>query len=423
MTRPEVVVPVAATNVPVVVQKYGGSSVADADKLRRVAERVVKTAAQGKRVCVVVSAMGDTTDELLALARQVSKNPPRRELDMLLSTGERISMALLSMAIAELGYEAISFTGSQSGIITNDRHTGARIVEVRPYRIEDELARGKIVIVAGYQGVSYKKEITTLGRGGSDTTAVALAAALSAEHCEICSDVDGVYTADPRVVGAEAVEKLVALTYDEMQELAESGAKVLNPQAVEFARRAGIAIWARQTHGAGDGTRVTADGHADRRIKGVAGDRQVLRLRLAPGESGQPTAARLAELLSALEDRAVAVRRAHAGEGGCSVVVNQENLHDGERVLAQLAERFGTALSVDEDLAEVAMVGEGIGQDTTLSLAALQVAREVGARVTAMDAGPLRIGALVDRAHVDAVVRAWHAHFVVGDAWAQKVAS
>src|SRR5690349_11723197 len=229
----------------IVVQKYGGSSVADVERLRRVARRVVDTAASGKRVCVVVSAMGDTTDELIGLARKLTATPPRREMDMLVSCGERISMALLSMAIAELGQEAISFTGSQSGIMTNDRHSGARIIEVRPVRIQDELERGRIVIVAGFQGVSYKREITTLGRGGSDTTAVALAAALGAEHCEICSDVDGVYSADPRIV--DAARLLAAITYDEMQELAEHGARVLNPQAVEFARKASIAIFARAT--------------------------------------------------------------------------------------------------------------------------------------------------------------------------------
>jgi aspartate kinase len=167
-----------------------------------VADRIMRTKKEGHDVVVVVSAMGDTTDDLLALAKQISANPDRRELDMLLSAGERISMALLSMAIRELGGDAISFTGSQSGIITNDRHIDARIIEVRPFRVQDELSRGKIVVVAGYQGVSYRKEITTLGRGGSDTTAVAMAAALGAEWCEICSDVDGVYTADPRVVPA-----------------------------------------------------------------------------------------------------------------------------------------------------------------------------------------------------------------------------
>ena len=227
----------------IVVQKYGGSSVADAQRLQKVAERIVKTKECGHDVVVVVSAMGDTTDNLLSLAKQVSVNPDRRELDMLLSAGERISMALLSMAIRELGGDAISFTGSQSGIITNDRHIDARIIEVRPFRVQDELARGRIVVVAGYQGVSYRREITTLGRGGSDTTAVAMAAALGAKWCEICSDVDGVYTADPRIV--RSAQRIPSLSYEETQELAESGAKVLNAQAVEFAKEKEIAIYAR----------------------------------------------------------------------------------------------------------------------------------------------------------------------------------
>src|SRR5437763_3509845 len=219
----------------IVVQKYGGSSVADPARLGRVADRVAEAVRSGRRVVVVVSAMGKTTDELLALARSVAESPPRRELDMLLSTGERISMALLAMALEARGLQAISFTGSQSGILTNDRHSGARIIEVRPIRIEDELERGKVVIIAGFQGMSYKREITTLGRGGSDTTAVALAAALGADG-EIYSDVDRVYSADPRV-GPEA-RHLDALGYDAMQELAEHGAKVLNAQAVEWARKA-----------------------------------------------------------------------------------------------------------------------------------------------------------------------------------------
>src|SRR5438477_5432933 len=229
----------------IVVQKYGGSSVADVARVKMVAERVMRTRRQGHDVVVVVSAMGDATDELLALARQVSPNPDRRELDMLLTAGERISMALLSIAIRELGGDAISFTGSQSGIITNDRHVDARIIEVRPVRVQDELAKGRIVVIAGYQGVSYRKEVTTLGRGGSDTTAVAMAAALGAEYCEICSDVDGVYTADPRV--APAAKRIGSLSYEETQELAEAGAKVLNAQAVEFAKEQGIAIYARAT--------------------------------------------------------------------------------------------------------------------------------------------------------------------------------
>src|SRR6187397_1906584 len=268
----------------IIVQKYGGSSVADVGKLRYVAERVMQTARRGHQVVVVVSAMGDTTDELLAMAKQLSSNPERRELDMLLSAGERISMALLSLAIRELGGDAISVTGSQSGIITNDRHVDARIIEVQPFRVQDELARGRIVVVAGYQGVSYKREVTTLGRGGSDTTAVAMAAALDAEYCEICSDVDGVYTADPRVV--PNATRIGSLSYEETQELAESGAKVLNAQAVEFAKTSGIAIYARATGSALPAADPSADGTVVRKspprmpgtVVGVASERDVVLL-------------------------------------------------------------------------------------------------------------------------------------------------
>src|SRR6187397_246765 len=287
----------------VIVQKYGGSSVADVRKLKAVAARVMETRAQGHSVVVVVSAMGDTTDELLALAKKVSANPDRRELDMLLSTGERISMALLSMAIRELGGDAISFTGSQSGIITSDRHVDARIIEVRPFRIQDELARGKIVVIAGYQGVSYRKEVTTLGRGGSDTTAVAMAAALGADYCEICSDVDGVYSADPRVVSS--ARRIATLSYEETQEMAEAGAKVLNAQAVEFAKDKGIAIYARATQGPLPGADPSADGTVVRKspprmpgtVVGVASERDVIVL-----ESDAPAG----DVLALLEERHVA---------------------------------------------------------------------------------------------------------------------
>ena len=208
---------------------------------------------------VVVSAMGDSTDELLEMARELSGTPSRRELDMLLSVGERISMALLSIAIQERGHEAVSLTGSQCGIITTQNHSNARIMDVRPFRVQDELKQGKIVIVAGYQGSSYRREVTTLGRGGSDTTAVALAAALQAEACEIYSDVEGVYSADPRVV--LSATQLLDLSHDEMLEMARSGARVLNEQAVEFARRSKIALYAKKTHDAQtSGTVIRPDG-------------------------------------------------------------------------------------------------------------------------------------------------------------------
>src|SRR5437763_3420304 len=265
----------------IVVQKYGGSSVADADKIKLVAKRVARTKAAGKKVVVVVSAMGKTTNQLLDKAKSISPSPSRRELDMLLTCGEREAMSLLSMACAEQGLEAISFTGSQAGILTNDRHSGARIVEVRPFRIEDELDRGKVVIVAGFQGVSYKREITTLGRGGSDTTAVALAGALRADYCEICSDVDGVYTADPRVVDAATL--LQSISHDEMLELAASGAKVLHDSAVEFARKSGIALWARATNKDGGGTRIDFSPERERQVAAVTGQNALIRLRIAGG--------------------------------------------------------------------------------------------------------------------------------------------
>src|SRR5499426_364732 len=322
----------------VIVQKYGGSSVADVQKLRTVAGRIMRTRAEGHDLVVVVSAMGDTTDELLAMAKHVSPNPDRRELDMLLSAGERISMALLSMAIRELGGDAISFTGSQSGIITNDRHVDARIIEVRPFRVQDELMHGRIVVVAGYQGVSYKKEVTTLGRGGSDTTAVAMAAALDAEYCEICSDVDGVYSADPRVV--PAATRIGVLSYEETQELAESGAKVLNAQAVEFAKEKGIAIYARATSGALPGPDPSSDGTVVRKfaprmpgtVVGVASERDIIML---DGDTAP------AELLTVLAERRVPGKQLHVFGDRTTVVISRENLHDEARLREALATRLG----------------------------------------------------------------------------------
>jgi aspartate kinase len=232
--------------VSVVIQKYGGSSVATPDKIKAVARRIAATKDSGHDMVVVVSAMGDTTDELLALANAVSTAPHCRELDMLLTVGERISMSLLSMSLQDLGYQAVSFTGSQSGIITTNDHTNARIIRVTPYRIQAALEQGQIVIVAGFQGVSESKEITSLGRGGTDTTAVALAAALNADYAEICSDVDGVYSTDPRRV-PEAVH-LPELNYDEMQAFSDAGAKVLHAEAVEWARSHGIEVRCASTH-------------------------------------------------------------------------------------------------------------------------------------------------------------------------------
>jgi len=393
----------------VIVQKYGGSSVADVRKLKAVASRVMQTRAQGHNVVVVVSAMGHTTDELLTLAKQVSPNPDRRELDMLLSAGERISMALLSMAIRELGGNAISFTGSQSGIITNDRHVDARIIEVRPFRIQDELARGRIVVVAGYQGVSYRKEVTTLGRGGSDTTAVALAAALDAEFCEICSDVDGVYSADPRVV--PGATRIGTLSYEETQEMAEAGAKVLNAQAVEFAKNKGIAIYARATQGPLPGPDPSSDGTVVRQsaprmpgaVVGVASERDVILL---------DSSAAAADLLALLDERGVPGKQLHVFDDRTTVVISRENLHDEEQLRAVIEKRFGTRASLIDGLAAVSVVGAGINATYRNVRTGDETLRAAGIQPRGTATSSFRITWMVPRERMEDAVRVLHQRFV-----------
>lgn len=382
----------------IIVQKYGGSSVADVAKLEQVADRVVRTAREGQRVCVVVSAMGRTTDDLIRLARQITDSPPRRELDMLLSTGERISMSLLAMAIHKRGLEAISFTGSQSGIITNDRHSGARIIEVRPVRIQDELDRDKVVIVAGFQGMSYKREITTLGRGGSDTTAVALAAALGAA-CEICSDVDGVYTADPRLV--PGAHRLDSISYPEMQELAEHGAKVLNAQAVEWACKAGIHIYARATHAEGGGTRVGAES-SGREACGVAAAHGLVRLRLR-ADAGV--------LGTALAEAGAALWRLADDGAGSVALFSTDDLPDWSSLRQSLRDRFEEGLEITENLAAVSVVGTALGS-ANQSARVLSEAARMGARVFGIDSSPLRITLLVGPEDAAPLARSLHSVFL-----------
>src|SRR5687768_13298545 len=349
------------SRVPIIVQKYGGSSVADVQKIQKVADRVAAAKSAGKDVVVVVSAMGDTTDDLLSLAKQVSESPARRELDMLLSAGERISMALLSMALNARGIPAVSFTGSQSGIVTNDAHTNARIVEVRPFRVQDELERGKVVIVAGYQGVSYRRDVTTLGRGGSDTPAVALAAALDAEACEIYSDVEGVYTADPRVV--PDARRLAELSYEEMQELAESGAKVLNAQAVEFAKDRGIAIYARATRGGEETVIRKLPPRAPGRVVGVASETGLVQVTTAP-----EGVALLRELLERLERRQASGKQLlfqdwPARGGSSSLVLSLENLHDFPTLREEIRTAFGDRVQLREAVGAASAIGAGINAD------------------------------------------------------------
>jgi aspartate kinase len=345
------------------------------------------------------------------MAKQVSPSPDRRELDMLLSAGERISMALLSMAIRELGGDAISFTGSQSGIITNDRHIDARIIEVRPFRVQDELASGRIVVIAGFQGVSYRKEVTTLGRGGSDTTAVAMAAALNAEYCEICSDVDGVYSADPRVV--PAARRIGTLSYEETQEMAESGAKVLNAQAVEFAKEKGIAIYARATSSPLPGSDPSADGTVVRRnpprmpgtVVGVASERDVLVLEAV---------ANPADLLAALDEHHVAGKQLHVSTDAAqtTLVISRENLHDQAKVRAALGSRFGERIRFVDDLGAVSAIGAGINASYSNVRIGIDTLRGAGVAPRGISTSSFRITWMVPNDGVATAVRALHGGFI-----------
>jgi aspartate kinase len=376
----------------VVVQKYGGSSVADVEKLGRVADKVVAARRAGDQVVVVVSAMGKTTDQLLALAKQIDETPPRRELDMLLTTGERVSMALLSMAIQKRGEAAISFTGSQSGIITNDRHFDARIIEVRPHRIEDELSRGRIVIIAGYQGMSYKREITTLGRGGSDTTAIALAAALGAERAEIYSDVDGVYSADPRVVPGAV--HLPELGYEQMQEMADVGAKVLNATAVELAKKAKIRIHARASFAPGRETVVHEEG--GRGAVSVVGQRGIVRAKVASEVD-------LKKALGILADVALPARDVELASGA-TFLVPTALTPDWAATAARLSAEV-PSIAMETGLGAASVVGD-------LPERALVTALECVGATRGASASGGRVSLLLEDGALDEAVRALHAKFV-----------
>jgi aspartate kinase len=403
-------VPETTRQRPVIVQKYGGSSVADVDKLGRVADRIVAAREAGNDVVVVVSAMGKATDGLIALAHSAAERdgkriePARRELDMLVSTGERVSMSLLSIAIQARGYDAISFTGSQSGIMTNDRHFDARIIEVRPHRIEDELHRGRIVIVAGYQGMSYKREITTLGRGGSDTTAVALAAALLADRCEIYSDVDGVYSADPRVV-PDAMH-IGELDHAILQEMAESGAKVVCAQAVEWARRKGITIVARSTFEVGRETVIRAPNEgAPIAARGVSAETKLAMATwtdLAPGD----VIAALAKAGLTYKDLLI------SGNTG-SVLLPLLNVPSPDKALGIFQNMVG-AVKLSSDVASVSVVGDGLAGNAEPLQRFVGALGRADVPVLGVVAGPLRLTAVVPVEKLADAQRAVHAELVAG---------
>ncbi len=394
----------------ILVQKYGGSSLSDLERLSAVADKVVSTREAGHDVVVVVSAMGDSTDELLEMARGLAGSPSRRELDMLLSVGERISMALLSIAIQERGHEAVSLTGSQCGIITTHNHSNARIMDVRPFRVQDELEMGRIVIVAGYQGTSYRREVTTLGRGGSDTTAVALAAALGADACEIYSDVEGVFSADPRVV--LSARQLLELSHEEMLEMARSGARVLNEQAVEFARRAKIALYARKAHTAStSGTIVRPDGFHERVERVERGQPAVAVSHIDHGVwiRARGSSDAVIDLLGTRQ----CVACSWSPGQRCELFLDTENLHDLDDLSAELAE-----LGDDVDLHRaglVSVIGQGIGGQPRWVQRGQRALEDAGVEANSLAVSLSRLSWVIDEAEVSAAANTLHEAFLTVD--------
>ncbi len=400
-----------------IVQKYGGSSVADVDQLRKIVRMIADLKGQNNDIAVVVSAMGKTTDKLVAMAREISLKPPRREMDMLLSTGERITMAMLCMALHEQGLDAISLTGSQAGIITNDRHNDAQVIEVRPFRVQDEMAKGKVVIIGGFQGVSYKRDITTLGRGGSDTTAVALAAALDAERCEIYSDVDGVYSTDPSMV-AEA-QHLPEVSYPVMQEMSMAGAKVLHASAVQFAKEKNIAIYARSTFSPGRETVIrrlspgTIVG-----VQAVVSEKQVERIRL----NGADVHASFKQAVDFLESEQVPIKEVNVGEiaadskqSTASFVVSTNNIYGWEQVKSALQNRLGENIEFDADLAALSIIGEGLNRNNLTLLETIGLLADNQISVLGITTTSFRISLLVPRDRIEKSVELCHTRWVANN--------
>jgi aspartate kinase len=399
--------------MPVVVQKYGGTSVADPTRINAVADLVEASRRSGNDVVVVVSAMGQTTDELIALAADISPKPPPREMDMLLSAGERISMALLAMALDVRGIPAVSYTGSQAGILTDSSHGEARIKEITGQRVKQSLADGKVVIVAGFQGVDPdSKEVTTLGRGGSDATAVALAAALGAVACEIYTDVDGVFTADPRIVSN--ARKLNEVSFDEMLELSGAGAGVLMSRSVEFGRRFNIPIHVRSSLSGQVGTWVKETTMEQAIISGIAHDRSeakvsVIRLPDRPGVA--------ATVFGPLADAGVNVDMivqniAHDGTTDISFTVPRSQVEEAERIARDVAVEVG-ALSVDVDLeiGKVSLVGAGMRSHPGVAAHAFRALAEAGINIEMISTSTIRISCVVRADQVEKAVQALHDAF------------
>jgi aspartate kinase len=404
--------------VALVVQKFGGTSVADADRIREVAKQVAWTKSQGDVPVVVVSAMGKTTDDLIRLAEDVADIQPGRELDMLLTAGERISMSLMCMALADLGVDAASFTGSQAGIITDASHTNAKIVEVRADRIRDALKRGAVPVVAGFQGVSTDRDVTTLGRGGSDTTAVALAAVLGAERCEIYTDVSGIFTADPRVV--PTARRLPRVSFEEMLEISATGARVLSHRSVEFARNHGVPVHVRSSFTWEPGTWITEEDLTMEQpiVSAVTSDLTEARITVS-GIPDRPGIA--AALFRSLADASVnvdmIVQSTSIGAlSDISLTVPRSDL-DAAREVAQslLAEVGGSEVSVDDKIAQVSVVGAGMKTHPGVSATMFEALAKNGINIEMISTSPIRISCTVREDAVNDAVRALHETFGLAD--------
>jgi aspartate kinase len=403
-----------------IVQKYGGSSVADAEGMKRVANRIVAAKRDGNQVVVVVSAMGDTTDELIDLAKQITPIPSGRELDMLLTAGERISMALLAMAITNLGHEARSFTGSQAGVITTSAHGRARIIDVTPGRIQEALAEGAIAIVAGFQGISQDtKDVTTLGRGGSDTTAVALAAALEADVCEIYTDVDGIFSADPRVV--PNARKLKTVTYEEMLELAASGAKVLHLRCVEYARRYDLPIHVRSSFTSNEGTWVVKDhpqgGEMEQAIiSGIAHDKSEAKITIVGVPDRTGVAARIFQAIADADiniDMIVQnVSAAATGLTDISFTLPKDEGADATTILQKLQGEVGFAsIQYDDQIGKLSLIGAGMRSHPGITATFFGAMSEAGINIEMISTSEIRISIICRQADLERGAKAAHAAF------------
>jgi aspartate kinase len=396
-----------------VVQKFGGTSVADPDRIRAVADHVARTRRQGRDVVVVVSAMGKTTDDLIRLANDVCPEPKGREMDMLLTAGERISMALLCMAIETHGVPASSFTGSQAGIVTDTTHGKARILEVRGDRLREAVAAGRVAVVAGFQGVSTERDVTTLGRGGSDTTAVALAAVLKAEVCEIYTDVAGVYSADPRVV--PTARRLPAVSYEEMQEMAATGGRVLALRSVEFARNHGVVLHVRSSFTWEPGTWVNEEGSVEQAIiSGVTHDTSEAKVTVAEVPDQPGIAARL---FGALADDEVNVdmivqNTSTGGATDISFTVPRADLAAAMHISEQLAPEIGAeSVSHDAEIGRVSVVGAGMKTNPGVAAQMFRVLADEGVNIEMISTSSIRISCVVRARDVERAVQALHTHF------------